>query len=141
MTCRRRVPRPPAGDPGSAKPAAGHIQGINLRPAVAGSLLLLNTFQKILLGMVTFILFCFLLVIIFGDDGFVELQQMRKQRGAMVLRNEAVREANRTLYRESDRLKNDPHYIENVARQELGMIGQDEMILKPQGQGPRHHPN
>jgi cell division protein FtsB len=36
------------------------------------------------------------------------------------------------LYNEIERLKNDDKYIENIARQELGMIGKDEMILKPQ---------
>ena len=30
-------------------------------------------------------------------------------------------------------MKNDNKYIENIARQELGMIGKDEMILKPKG--------
>ncbi len=35
---------------------------------------------------------------------------------------------------EIDRLKHDPEYIENVARKELGMIGEDEVILKPQSQ-------
>lgn len=93
----------------------------------------MNKFHKILLGMTGLVLLGFLLAIVFGDDGFVDLQHMRKQRDAMMLQNEAVREVNRALYRESDRLKNDPHYIENVARQELGMIGRDEVILKPQG--------
>jgi cell division protein FtsB len=34
------------------------------------------------------------------------------------------------LYREIDRVKNDLKYIENVARQELGMVGKDEVILR-----------
>ena len=35
---------------------------------------------------------------------------------------------------EIDRLKNDPKYIENIARKELGMIGEDEVILKTPSQ-------
>ncbi|MBW1812804.1 MAG: septum formation initiator family protein, partial [Deltaproteobacteria bacterium] len=35
-----------------------------------------------------------------------------------------------SLSTEIDRAKNDPAYIEAVARQELGMIGKDEVILK-----------
>ncbi|MBW2338530.1 MAG: septum formation initiator family protein [Deltaproteobacteria bacterium] len=31
-------------------------------------------------------------------------------------------------------MKHDPAYIESIARQELGMIGKDEIILKPQSQ-------
>ena len=34
------------------------------------------------------------------------------------------------LYREIDRVKNDLKYIENVARQELGMVGKDEVIFR-----------
>ena len=33
---------------------------------------------------------------------------------------------------EIDRLKNDPKYIESVARKDFGMIGQDEIVVKPQ---------
>jgi cell division protein FtsB len=33
---------------------------------------------------------------------------------------------------EIDRLKNDPSYIESVARREFGMIGPDEIVVKPQ---------
>ncbi|MBW2177339.1 MAG: septum formation initiator family protein, partial [Deltaproteobacteria bacterium] len=36
-----------------------------------------------------------------------------------------------TLYRTIKRLRNDPQYIESVARKELGMIKEDEVILKP----------
>jgi cell division protein FtsB len=38
---------------------------------------------------------------------------------------------NRSIGVEIDRLKHDPEYIENIARQELGMIGENEVILKP----------
>jgi len=32
---------------------------------------------------------------------------------------------------EIDRLKHDPAYIEDVARKEFGMIGKDEILVKP----------
>jgi len=34
------------------------------------------------------------------------------------------------MYRTIDRLQNDPAFLENVARQELGMIRSDELIFK-----------
>ena len=37
---------------------------------------------------------------------------------------------NLSLYREIDRLKHDPKYIEDVVRRELGLIGKDEVIFK-----------
>ena len=85
----------------------------------------------------TLALFIFSLVILFNDNGFMDLQKMEKQRDEIITRNESVRDVNRTLYREIDRLKNDTEFIENIARQELGMIGRDELILKPQGRSVR----
>ncbi len=78
-------------------------------------------------------LFAFSLVIMFDDNGFVDLQKKKNQRDEIIKQNQRIRDANRGLYREIDRLKNDTEFIENVARQELGMIGRDELILKPQG--------
>jgi cell division protein FtsB len=34
------------------------------------------------------------------------------------------------MYRSVDRLQNDPYYIENIARRELGMVRSDELIFK-----------
>jgi cell division protein FtsB len=44
--------------------------------------------------------------------------------------NDALKKENLSLYREIERLKNDPEYVEDVARKELGVIGKDEVIIK-----------
>jgi len=93
----------------------------------------MNKIQRSLMVLTALALFAFSLVIIFDDNGFVDLQKMRKQRDEIIKQNECLRDTNRALYREIDRLKNDTEFIENIARQELGMIGRDELILKPQG--------
>lgn len=93
----------------------------------------MNKIQRSLMMLTALALFAFSLVIIFDDNGFVDLQKMRKQRDEIIKQNEYLRDTNRALYREIDRLKNDTEFIENIARQELGMIGRDELILKPQG--------
>jgi cell division protein FtsB len=97
----------------------------------------MNKIQKSLMMLTALVLFAFSLVIVFGDDGFMDLQKIKKQRDGIILQNEHVRAANRGLYREIDRLKNDTAFIENIARQELGMVGRDELILKPQGRAVR----
>ena len=88
--------------------------------------------------LMTLVLFAFSLVIIFDDNGFLDLQKMKKQLDGIITQNAQVRNTNRGLYREIDRLKNDTAFIENIARQELGMIGRDELILKPQGGAVDH---
>ncbi|OQY05487.1 MAG: hypothetical protein B6I22_07315 [Desulfobacteraceae bacterium 4572_123] len=93
----------------------------------------MSKIQKKFMMLTALALFAFSLVIIFDDNGFVDLRKIRKQRDEIIKQNEHVRDTNRDLYREIDRLKNDTEFIENIARQELGMIGRDELILKPRG--------
>ncbi len=76
-------------------------------------------------------IFSMLLFIVFGDNGVADLYQIKTRRDTLVEKNEALARENIHLYRQIERLRNDPGYIENIARQELGMIGKDEVILKP----------
>ena len=47
----------------------------------------------------------------------------------MVQQNETLARENVSLYRTIGRLKSDPAFIESVARNELGMIGKDDVIV------------
>jgi len=80
------------------------------------------------------ILFSMLLLIVFAESGLVDLNSLRKERDRLIEKNESLARDNLALYNEIERLKNDNRYIENIARQELGMIGKDEVILKPQNE-------
>ena len=91
--------------------------------------------EKILLSMSILLLFSFLLPIIFGDSGFVDLNLMKMEKRNWIEKNDRLTRRNISLYREIDRLKNDPKLIENVARQELGMIGKNEVIFKLKNKG------
>lgn len=86
--------------------------------------------QKFFLSLAILALVNLLLVIIFGDNGLVDYQQLKNEKDRLIEKNEALSRENLSLYREIDRLKNDLKYIENVARQELGMIGKNEVIIK-----------
>ena len=89
----------------------------------------MSTAQKIFLLFATLLLFNLLLVTIFSDKGFVELIQLKNDKKSLIEQNTALVQKNFALHYEIDRLKNDPGFIENVARQKLGMIGKDEVIL------------
>ena len=89
--------------------------------------------QKIVVAGVVVVLFNLVLLIVFGDDGFVELSRLRAKEQLMTQRNEALAGENVSLYRTIGRLKSDPVYIESVARNELGMIGKDDIVIL----GPR----
>ena len=90
----------------------------------------LSNGQKILLSLVMLVLLNILLVIIFGDRGLVEVNRLKGERDRLLRDNHDLKEKNLSLHREIERLKTDPAYIEHVARQELGMIGRDEVIVR-----------
>jgi len=75
--------------------------------------------------------FCLLLFIMFSDNGLSDLFRLKSERDRLVQENLRLKRENLTLYRTIDRLKNDPEYIESIARKELGMIRKGEVILKP----------
>ena len=82
---------------------------------------------------ITILLFAALFFfIIVSEHGLADLIFLRQERSKLVEKNERLTLENLSFGIEIDRLKHDPAYIENVARKELGMIGENEVILKPQ---------
>lgn len=90
----------------------------------------MTTKQNIILSLIILILFSLLLLIIFGDNGLVDFVLIKGESDRLVEKNEKLNQENLNMYREIDRLKNDPKFVENVVRQELGVIGKDEVIFK-----------
>jgi cell division protein FtsB len=88
--------------------------------------------QGMLLGTAVLLLIALLFFIVFSERGLAELSLSKKERDRITAHNQLLTRENLTLGVEIDRLKNDPHYIESVARKEFGMIGQDEIVVKPQ---------
>lgn len=83
-----------------------------------------------MLSIAILILFSLFLLIIFGDNGLVDFVLIKGEKDRLVEKNEKLNQENLNMYREIDRLKNDPKFVENVVRQELGVIGKDEVIFK-----------
>jgi cell division protein FtsB len=71
-----------------------------------------------------------LLFIIFGENGLTDLYKLKANKDNLSKKNEELKTKNLSLYSEIERLKNDPGYVEDVARKELGVIGKDEVIIK-----------
>jgi cell division protein FtsB len=86
--------------------------------------------QKITLALVFFAMFILLLVVILGDKGWLELRRLQHTHQALIKGNTLLTQENSKMYDTIDRLQNDPEYIENIARRELGMIRSNELIFK-----------
>ena len=87
--------------------------------------------QSIPLTIAVLILVSLLFFIIFSEHGLTDLNMLRKEKAQISKENQALERKNQSLRVEIDRLKHDPEYIESIARRELGMVGKDEVILKP----------
>lgn len=84
----------------------------------------------ILYSSVAVVLGAMLLFIVFGENGLRDLSALRAELGGVLAQNEKTFNENISLYRQIDRLENDPEFIEATARKELGVIGADELIIK-----------
>ncbi len=76
------------------------------------------------------LLAAYLGLIIFGDNGVVDLNAKKERLAKITAENEKLEDQNVQLYRKITRMKEDPVYIEDTARQELKMIREDEIIFK-----------
>jgi cell division protein FtsB len=88
--------------------------------------------QGLLICAAVFFLMALLFFIVFSERGLADFNLMKKERDRINAQNHQITHDNLSLGVEIDRLKNDPNYIESVARKDFGMIGPDEVVVKPQ---------
>ena len=67
---------------------------------------------------------------VYGWQGVVRLRQMHDQLQALERENVTVRREAERLAQVIDRLRNDPAYLERIAREERGMVRPGETVLK-----------
>jgi cell division protein FtsB len=83
---------------------------------------------------ISFITILFLGLIItwlaFGERGLIHLYRMDKERQAYLKKIQKLENDNRKLMEQIKRLQNDKEYIESIARKELGLIKDNEIIFR-----------
>ncbi len=73
-------------------------------------------------------------LIFYGENGYWDQRALRFRNEAIMLENQKIDAENREIERKIHRLKTDLGYIEHIARHDLGMLAEDELILRFQGQ-------
>lgn len=68
--------------------------------------------------------------LLWGEQGWFDLAQERREYIALRDLTIAAGQKNEVLHHQIDRLKKDWDYIEGIARNELGMVGKDEIVLQ-----------
>lgn len=70
-----------------------------------------------------------LLLSVFGEVGIISTWRMDSTRQQLAAGNEGLREEIGRLRAEVDRLRTDAAHIEEIARTELGLIGEQENVI------------
>lgn len=76
------------------------------------------------------VIFCLLGLILFSDNGLMELSRLEREIDGLVKQNMLLTKENFRLHRIIQRLNSDPAYVEHIARSELGMVGTHQIIFK-----------
>jgi len=87
--------------------------------------------QRFLTGWVVLALAALFFFTVFGSHGLVELVQLKSERDGLLAENRQLEQESRELSARIERLQKDLGYIESIARHELGMVGKDELIVRP----------
>ena len=70
------------------------------------------------------------LLIIWSPNGLLHLRQLSVEHQELTTRNLILEKENHQLYQEISQLRSDPIAIERLARQELGMVKEGELIFQ-----------
>ena len=99
----------------------------------------MNLPAKPIIGSIFLAMFILLGLIVFSDNGLMELNRLQVEQKRIAQQNIELVKKNYHLYRIITRLKTDPLYIEHIARRELGLVNPDQMVfnvLKVQPETP-----
>ncbi len=70
------------------------------------------------------------LFIIWSPNGLLHLRQLHIEHQELIQKNHTLEKENHRLYEEIGKLRSDPATIEHLARQELGLVKDGELIFQ-----------
>jgi len=76
------------------------------------------------------LIFAITLFAIFGDKGLTDVWRLKGARNDILKTNSLLEGANRGLEKKIALLKKDKRYIGKIARDELGMIGPNDVVYR-----------
>ena len=85
---------------------------------------------KLAMGIGILFLLYYLGGIVAGDKGLMDLNHKQARLEEIKAANKQIERENQALYRQVNRLKNDPTYLEHVVRKQLHVVGEDQLVFK-----------
>ncbi len=86
--------------------------------------------ERALLGVSFSILLLLLAMIIFSENGIKDRLLLNDHENQIIYENNRLDAENQELARKISRLKKDKNYIEHIARHELDMAAEDEVVFR-----------
>ena len=65
----------------------------------------------------------------FGEKGVIKIIRLRRERDRIIANVNRMQEENKRLQEEIRRLREDSRYLESVARRDLGLIKENEILF------------
>ena len=90
-----------------------------------------------LAGTTVFILLVIWIMI--APNGAIKYYRVNKELGVVHARNQELTAENEALKEEIGKLKNDPAYIQEIARKKYGMIKKNEIVFEFKPKKKKHH--
>jgi cell division protein FtsB len=66
---------------------------------------------------------------LFGEKGLIKIIQLKRERDRIIADVSRMQEENKRLQEEIRRLREDSRYLESVARRDLGLIKENEILF------------
>jgi cell division protein FtsB len=66
---------------------------------------------------------------LFGEKGLIKIIQLKRERDRIIADVSRIEDENRRLQEEIRRLREDSRYLESVARRDLGLIKENEILF------------
>ena len=86
--------------------------------------------KRPLLFIILFVVLVMVLVTFFGEKGILHLLRLKRELTRIKEENQRAEEENQRLREEVRRLQQEKRYIEEIARKELGMVKEGEVIYQ-----------
>ena len=93
--------------------------------------------RKYLLLLVIFLFLFFGFFTFFGDKGILHLLRLQREMARIKAQNVKIEEENQKLKEEVKRLQSEKRYIEEIARKELGMVKEGEILYQFESDGKK----
>lgn len=71
-----------------------------------------------------------LLLLLTGQKSLLKVMALYREQRHLVVQTEELKAENQRLHQQIDDLKHDPRAIERIAREELGMVQEDEIVYR-----------